>query len=325
MTEIGMYGQQQTRQRVRPRPAWDYLGIALLGFGLWVLLVESNSFYSSVLATILIWTIATSGLNIIAGLGGYPSLVQGAFYGIGAYGSALAMKWGQPFWAACIEAVLAAGILGLIVGLVFSRTRGQYFAIGTLFTGLVVALVLSNWQSLTNGLLGISVEFGFDSIDRLNAVIAAAAALSLMLVRFVSRRRLGWRLLTILEDEDLAEHIGVPTARTKLTGFVLSACVGAVAGVLIAQYNGTISPDLFDYYVGFVMFVALSVGGAGRVLGPLLGSAFIVGIPDLLNLSSGIGLLLAGIIFVVVIIVIPGGFMSAIDAAMAAASRSVRR
>jgi len=218
-----------------------------------------------------------------------------------------------------------AGILGLIVGLVFSRTRGQYFAIGTLFTGLVVALVLSNWQSLTNGLLGISVEFGFDSIDRLNAVIAAAAALSLMLVRFVSRRRLGWRLLTILEDEDLAEHIGVPTARTKLTGFVLSACVGAVAGVLIAQYNGTISPDLFDYYVGFVMFVALSVGGAGRVLGPLLGSAFIVGIPDLLNLSSGIGLLLAGIIFVVVIIVIPGGFMSAIDAAMAAASRSVRR
>jgi len=320
-----MYGQQGSRQRIRLGPAWDYLGIALLGIGLWVLLVVSNAFYSSVLATILIWTIATSGLNIIAGLGGYPSLVQGAFYGVGAYGSALAMKWGQPFWAACMEAVLAAGILGLIVGLVFSRTRGQYFAIGTLFTGLVVALVLSNWQSLTNGLLGISVEFGFDSIDRLNAVIAAAAALSLMLVRFVSRRRLGWRLLTILEDEDLAEHIGVPTARTKLTGFVLSACVGAVAGVLIAQYNGTISPDLFDYYVGFVMFVALSVGGAGRVLGPLLGSAFIVGIPDLLNLSSGIGLLLAGIIFVVVIIVIPGGFMSAIDAAMAAASRSVRR
>jgi len=325
MTGIGMYGQQGSRQRIRLEPAWDYLGIALLGIGLWILLVVSNAFYSSVLATILIWTIATSGLNIIAGLGGYPSLVQGAFYGVGAYGSALAMKWGQPFWAACMEAVLAAGILGLIVGLVFSRTRGQYFAIGTLFTGLVVALVLSNWQSLTNGLLGISVEFGFDSIDRLNAVIAAAAALSLMLVRFVSRRRLGWRLLTILEDEDLAEHIGVPTARTKLTGFVLSACVGAVAGVLIAQYNGTISPDLFDYYVGFVMFVALSVGGAGRVLGPLLGSAFIVGIPDLLNLSSGIGLLLAGIIFVVVIIVIPGGFMSAIDAAMAAASRSVRR
>ena len=298
-------------------PARDYFGIALLGIGLWLLLIETNAFYSSVLATILIWTIATSGLNIIAGLGGYPSLVQGAFYGIGAYSSALAMKWGQPFWASCFEAVGAASLLGLVIGLVFSRTRGQYFAIGTMFSGLAVALVLNNWRMLTNGQLGISVDFGFADMDQLNIVIPAAAALTLALFRFVSRRRLGWRLQTILEDEDLAEHIGVPTARTKLAGFVLSAAIGAVAGVLIGQYNGTISPDLFDYYVGFVMFVALSVGGAGRVLGPLLGSAFIVGIPDLLNLSSGIGLLIAGLIFVLVIILIPGGFMSAIDAARA--------
>jgi branched-chain amino acid transport system permease protein len=183
-----------------------------------------------------------------------------------------------------------------------------------MFSGLAVALVLNNWRMLTNGQLGISVDFGFADMDQLNIVIPAAAALTLAIFRFVSRRRLGWRLQTILEDEDLAEHIGVPTARTKLTGFVLSAAIGAVAGVLIGQYNGTISPDLFDYYVGFVMFVALSVGGAGRVLGPLLGSAFIVGIPDLLNLSSGIGLLIAGLIFVLVIILIPGGFMSALDA-----------
>ena len=183
-----------------------------------------------------------------------------------------------------------------------------------MFSGLAVALVLNNWRMLTNGQLGISVGFGFADMDQLNIVIPAAAALTLALFRFVSRRRLGWRLQTILEDEDLAEHIGVPTARTKLAGFVLSAAIGAVAGVLIGQYNGTISPDLFDYYVGFVMFVALSVGGAGRVLGPLLGSAFIVGIPDLLNSSSGIGLLIAGLIFVLVIILIPGGFMSAIDA-----------
>lgn len=295
-------------------PARDYIGIALFGVVLWLLLTETNAFYSSVLAVILIWTIAVSGLNIIAGLGGYPSLVQGAFYGIGAYTSGLAMKWGQPFWASAIEAVGAAAFLGLVIGVFFSRTRGQYFAIGTMFSGLAVALVLNNWRSVTNGALGISVDFAFADIDQLNIAIAAMAALTLMLFRFVRHSRLGWRLLTILEDEDLAEHIGVPTARTKLSGFVLSAAIGAVAGILIGQYNGTVSPDLFDYYVGFVMFVALSVGGAGRLFGPLLGSAFIVGVPNLLNLSSGIGLLLAGLIFVVVIILLPGGFMSAIDA-----------
>jgi branched-chain amino acid transport system permease protein len=295
----------------------DYVGIALLGVVLWLLLAETNAFYSSVLATILIWTVATSGLNIIAGLGGYPSLVQGAFYGIGAYASALAMKWGEPFWLSALTAVALAGLAGLFIGLIFSRTRGQYFAIGTMFSGLVLSLVLNNWQSLTNGPLGMSVTFGFGSLDQLNVAIASAAAAALALVRCVARRRLGARLLTILEDEDLAEHVGVPTARTKLAAFVLSACVGSVAGVLIGQYNGTISPDLFDYYVGFVMFVALSVGGAGRILGPLLGSAFIVGVPDLLNLSSGIGLLVAGLIFVIVIILIPGGFISVVDVALA--------
>lgn len=309
----------------RLRSGRDYIGIAFLGVALWLILIETNAFYSSVLAAILVWTIATSGLNIIAGLGGYPSLVQGAFYGIGAYGSALLMKWGQPFWLASLLAVVLAGVAGLLVGLIFSRTRGQYFAIGTMFAGLVLSIVLNNWQSLTNGPLGITVKFGFGSIDQLNIVIPAAAAAALALVRFISRRRLGLRLLTILEDEDLAEHVGVPTARTKLLGFVLSACVGAVAGVLIAQYNGTISPDLFNYYIGFVMFVALSVGGAGRVVGPLLGSAFIVGVPDLLNLSSGIGLLVAGLIFVVIIILIPGGFMSALDAAVLTVQRRWQR
>ena len=302
----------------------DYLGIALLGVGLWLLLDVTDAFYSSVLAAIMIWTIATSGLNVIAGLGGYPSLVQGAFYGIGAYTSTLAMMHGQPLWFAAILAMLASATAGLVIGVIFTRTRGQYFAIGTMFFGVVTAILLNNWQSLTNGPLGLNVPFAFDTMDQLNVVIAAVTAATLALVRFLSHRRLGLRLLTVREDEDLAEHVGVPTVRTKLLGFIVSAGIGGLAGVLIAQYNGTISPALFDYYVGFVMFVALSVGGAGRILGPLLGSTFIVGLPDLLNLSSGIGQLLVGIIFVAVVIIIPGGFMSVIDMTLGLLKRRAR-
>ncbi len=295
----------------------DYGGIALLGVAGWLLLAQSNSFYSSVFAAILIWTVATSGLNIIAGLGGYPSLVQGAFYGLGAYGSALALAAGLPAWLALPVAVGAATACGLLIGAIFARTRGQYFAIGTLFFGVVVALLLNNWASLTGGPLGTAVPFIFDDNDQLDVVIPACAAAAMALVRFISVRRLGQRLLTVREDEDLAEHVGVPTGRTKLAGFVLSAAIGGLAGCLIAQYNSTLSPDMFDYSVGFVMFVALSVGGAGRVLGPLLGSAFIVGVPAMLNLPSGIGLLLVGLVFVVVVILLPGGLMSAVDAVLA--------
>lgn len=307
----------ESRGRGMLRDGAAYLGIVLIGVALWFLLGHVNAFYSNILASIMIWTIATSGLNLIAGLGGYPSLVQGAFYGIGAYASSVALAQGQPLWVATVLAMALAGAAGLAVGIIFSRTRGQYFAIGTLFFGAVAGLVMNNWATVTQGPIGLSVPFAVPDLETLNALIAVCMVLSLALVVFIGRRRLGLRLVAVREDEDLAEHVGVPTAWTKLAAFVLSACVGGLAGVLIAQYNGTISPELFDYYVGFVMFVALAVGGAGRVLGPLLGSTFIVGVPHLLNLSSGIGQLLVGIVFVAVMILVPGGFMSAVDAVLA--------
>ena len=294
--------------------AWPYVGIAIVTLAMWALLVSVNAFYAGVLASILIWTVATSGLNVIAGLGGYPSLVQGAFYGIGAYASALALIHGQNLWVATILAVAAAGLAGLLIGLVFARTRGQYFGMGTLFFGVVVALVLTNWTDLTKGPLGLMVPFGLATNDQLDWIIPLSAGASLALVQALGTSRLGRRLVTVRADEDLAEHIGVPTAQTKLAGLVISAMIGGFAGMLIAQYNGTISPDLFDQTVGFVMFVAVAVGGAGRVLGPLVGSAFIVGVPDVLNLPSGIGLLVVGVIFVIVVIAIPDGLMGGMDA-----------
>jgi branched-chain amino acid transport system permease protein len=296
------------------RAVWSpYLGLALLTVLLFTALQAFNAFYGGILASILIWTVATSGLNVVAGLGGYPSLMQGGFYGLGAYASTLALTHHLPFAVAILAAIAIAAAAGLAVGVVFSRTRGQYFAIGTLFFGVVIALGLTNAQGLTGGALGLSVTFALPGNTALNALIAASAGAAMILLQFLSRRRIGLRLATVREDEDLAEHLGVPTARTKLIGFLISAAIGGYAGVLIAQYNGAISPDLFNFTVGFVMFVALSVGGPGRVLGPLLGSALIVGIPDLLNLSSGIGLLLVGLIFIAIIIAVPDGMMGLFD------------
>lgn len=281
----------------------------LLFFGLETL----NAFYAGVLASILIWTVAICGLNVVAGIGGYPSLMQGGFYGIGAYVSTFALAHKMPLPVAILAAVLAAAVAGFVVGVIFSRTRGQYFAIGTLFFGVVIALWLTNASTITGGALGLSVPFAFDSNDSLNLLIAVSAGGAMMLVLWLAGRRLGERLATVREDEDFAEHLGVPTARTKLLGFLISAAFGGYAGVLIAQYNGAISPDLFNFTVGFVMFVALSVGGPGRILGPFFGSALIVGIPDLLNLPSGIGLLLVGVAFVVIIILVPDGVIGLLD------------
>jgi branched-chain amino acid transport system permease protein len=293
------------------RGGLTYPALCVLGILLFLALQYSNAFYSGIIASILIWTVAVAGLNVVAGLGGYPSLMQGGFYGIGAYASTLALNDGLALPLAILAAIAVAAIAGLLVGLAFARTRGQYFAIGTLFFGVVVNLVLTNGASLTGGPLGLSVPLAFASAADLNIAIAASAAAAMMLVHAIGRSRIGRHLTALREDEDYAEHLGVPTGRMKLLGFTISAGFGGFAGFLIAQYNGAISPDLFNYTVGFVMFVALALGGAARLAGPLLGSALIVGVPDLLNLPSGAGMLLVGIVFVVVIIMAPDGLIGA--------------
>ncbi len=290
-----------------------YLGIVLIGFVAWSLLVGTNAFYSDVLVSVFCWAIAVTGLNVIGGLGGYPSLVQGAFYGIGAYVSTVLLSHGQGFWLSAAVSVGAALLAGLVVGVFFTRTRGQYFAIGTLFFGAVLSLVLNNWTARTGGPNGLPVDLGLQSLDQVYLLIAAALVLSMAGFRCLSRRRLGRRLLAIREDEDLAEHVGVPTTLVKLLAFVISAGVGGAAGVVFAQYNGSVSPGLFTYYVGFLMFVSLSVGGAGRLLGPLLGSLFVEGFPQLINISNGLGQLVVGLVFVLVVIAVPEGFMGVVD------------
>lgn len=298
------------------REGGTYLGLVLLGVAVFLMLTGLNAFYAGVVAAATTWAIAANGLNVISGFGGYPSLVQGAFYGLGAYVSTIFLGKGLNFWLTGLLGIAAALVGGLAVGVFFSRTRGQYFAIGTLFCGAVFTLVLDNWTSQSGGPNGLPVPLGVGDIRTIEALMALGLSGSLALTHIVGRRTLGHRLRAIRSDEDLAEHIGVPTTMVKLSAFVLSAGVGGAAGVLLAQYNGSVSPDLFTYYVGFLMFVTVGIGGSGRLLGPLLGSIFVVGLPQLLKVDSGWSQLVVGIAFVVVTILFPTGFIGLLDAAV---------
>lgn len=303
------------------REGGTYLGLVVLGVAVFLMLVGLNAFYAGVVAAVTTWAIAANGLNVISGFGGYPSLVQGAFYGLGAYTSTILLGRGLNFWLCGLVGIGAAVIGGLVVGVFFSRTRGQYFAIGTLFCGAVFTVILDNWASLSGGPTGLPVPLGVGDIRTIELLMAIGLSGSLALTHIIGQRKLGQRLRSIRSDEDLAEHIGVPTTMVKLAGFVLSAGVGGAAGVLLAQYNGSVSPDLFTYYVGFLMFVTVGIGGSGRLLGPLLGSLFVVGLPQLLKIDSGWSQLVVGVAFVVVTIVFPRGFIGLVDLGVSLVSR----
>jgi branched-chain amino acid transport system permease protein len=310
--------------RGRPRAVLAYAGIIAFGVLSYFVVMGVNAFYSQILIEVLVWTAAATGVNVTSGLGGSATLMQGAFYGLGAYGSAILLAHSVPFLVTIPIVSAAAAVVALVIGVLFTRTRGQYFAVGTLFLGAVFTVVLDNWGSMTGGTHGLSVPADL-SIEQSVVVICAVLTIALCVFRWIQHSRLGQRLTCLRDDEDLSAHLGVPTARVKVIGFAISAVLGAAAGAAYSQFYGSVTPGLFTYLVGFLMYVAVGVGGPGRLFGPLLGCALIKGLPPALNIGSGLTLLVVGVIFVIVTITMNQGLMGVIDVVPALVRRIRRR
>ena len=283
--------------------------LGILGYRL---LTTLDGLHGQVCTLVMVWAIATTGLNVILGLAGYPSLVQGSFFGGGAYISSLLLQHGHRPAVAAILGVVLTMVGAILIGIVFARTRGQYFAIGTLFAAAVVTLVLINEQGVTHGQQGMPVGLAWP-FSLTPKLLAASVSVSLALFYWISRSRLGERLRSIREDEDLAAHLGVPTSRLKLLALVISSAFGAWAGVLQAQSDGLIAPSQFTFAKGFLMFVAVGLGGYGRLMTPVIGSFLVVGVPELLDLGPGVSQIALGVLFVVVTIAVPGGLIGGFE------------
>ncbi|WP_436498219.1 branched-chain amino acid ABC transporter permease [Actinokineospora sp. HUAS TT18] len=292
------------------RHAGVFGGVAAVSVAAHLLLTNLQGDLGQVALLVVAWSIALTGLNLVQGLAGYPSLAQASFYGGGAYLSAVLLERGVPAAPAAVAAVAGTMLVGLLVALVFSRTRGQQFAIGTLFFTAVVTLVFTNAADLTGGPNGRPVALGF-TLDTTIVLLSASLGVGLAVFYVISQLRLGARLRAVRADEDLAQHLGVPTARVKLVAFVASAGFGAWAGVLFAQYNGVVAPSQFTFVQSFLMFVAIGLGGAGRLYAPIVGAAIVLGFTQLIDLGPGVSQIVLGALFIAVTLLVPDGVLGA--------------
>jgi branched-chain amino acid transport system permease protein len=271
-------------------------------------LFAASPYVQSVIATILIYTIAVSGLNLLGGYAGYPNLTQATFMGVGAYAAAWTTKqldWG--FWPQILVTPLMAALLALVVALPLLRLRGQYFAIATLLLGVVLTTVVGN-ADVVGGSVGIG---GFtrpvsDPRQWLLLLVVATAIVTLVMARLATWP-IGRHLVALRRDESLSESIGIPVYRRKLQAFVIGSYVAGLAGVLLAYNSYYISPNLFGFYESFLLFVALIVGGAGTISGPLLGSIFLLGLPEVFRFAAEGRYLTLGVVFVLVMAFTPDG------------------
>lgn len=273
-----------------------------------------------------IYALMAIGQNIITGYGGMLSLCQAGFFAIGSYTTAiLATKLGWSFWATLPVAALLSALFGLLIGLPTLRLKGDYLAIATLGFGEIVRNVLNNWDSLTNGPMGIQKIpmpdlFGF-TINPYRKYAFLVMVVFFVIIAYVlfqrlARSRMGRALTAVREDEIAAQSMGINITKYKVYAFVLGAAVAGVAGSLQAVFSLSVTPSTYTFMVSVMVLCMVVLGGMGNFKAAILG-AFIIQLisyfPQLTGLSSVIPpqfkQILFGLILVIMMIWRPQGIL----------------
>lgn len=303
-------------------PAWlaPLLVILIAGsLPLWI----TSRFYLHILIMCCIWGMAASSMNLLMGYTGQVNLAHGAFFGIGAYSAGLLiLKVGMSFWPALLLACAITVIIAALIGPVALRTKGSYFAIGTMCFNVIVTMVIDSWEELTEGargLLGIPrpppipLPFGltisFQSLAANYYLALVSLLITLLIIHRIVRSMTGRTFMAVRSNEELSESLGIHAMRTKLISFLISTFFAAWAGVLYAAYIGFLNPEISDYHVTFELLIFCMIGGLGTLGGPLIGAVMLTIVSELLHGVAFPRLVAYGFLLILIMIFLRGGVM----------------
>jgi branched-chain amino acid transport system permease protein len=289
-----------------------------------------------VLISILFFAYLGTCWNILGGYAGQFSFGHAAFFGLGAYTSTLLLlRLGLTPWLGMLAGGALAAAFGLFEGYLSFRygLRGPYFSLVTLAFAEMLRVVAVNWKAVGSS-LGLVVPSGSSPAQFLFAgklpyyyVILAMTLVALAITRLIERSRMGYALAAIRENEDAAEASGVNALATKLSAMVVSSFLTALGGTFYAQYFAYIDPSLtFGPAISIQGLLPAIVGGAGTVVGPLLGSFVLTPISELtravLRGRAGADVMLYGLILILVISFLPNGLVGLLRSRRSTAGRA---
>jgi branched-chain amino acid transport system permease protein len=294
--------------------------VAALSAPFWV----ANPYHLHILIMAAIFTILALSLNLLLGYTGQLSLGHAAFFGIGAYTSALlALKLEWSFWIGLVAAAAASGIAGWGIGKLALKLRGAYFVLVTISFAGVISLVSVNWMELTNGPLGLpgvpAPELGPWTLRAKSAywyLVLAAAALAYFVCARLVASRIGRALVALRENEPLAESVGIDGTRYLVLAAVISASMAGVAGSLYAHYTRFVSPEVFLFSYTVTMVIMVIAGGQGTLAGPVVGALIFTVLPEALReaMSWQWQMLTYGVVLVLLVFFLPRGIVPAFAA-----------
>jgi branched-chain amino acid transport system permease protein len=284
-----------------------------------------NDYYLNIIVMTFLWAALSGAWNLMAGYGGLVSLGQSAFFGIGAYTTAvLYASFGISPWIGLVAGVVLTTATAVLISWPCFRLRGAFFSLATLVFPIVMEIAANNWTDVTRGASGIALPFKpglrnfmFDS--RWAYMLAAFVLMMAVygITRWLHRGRLGLYLIAVRDDQDAAESMGVDPVRVKLQITMLSAALTSVGGFMYAQYILFLDPpSVFSINVSVQIALFSLIGGLGTPLGPIVGSVLMTPLDGLLStfLGGGPRLLIYGAVLLAVVLVAPQGVVGAFNA-----------
>jgi len=300
------------------RPWVRWAGIAILVVLALVLPLVLPEFANTTLARIGVFAVAVLGLNVVMGYTGQVSLGQIFFLGLGAYVTAYGVEQGWNIVLVFVLACVIPSVVGLLVALAAARLGGLAIAMVTIALPIVGVPLAKRLSEFTGGSQGLSARFSaapdwtglYDDQWQLYIVLLIGG-ISFLLTRNLVRGKYGRAFAIVKGNEAVAGSMGISPYRYKVLAFTVASLLGGVSGFLymvVIQYT---SPETLSFGHSITLVASMVIGGAGSIIGSLLGGAYYVLTPQLTNLiDPGLTAVLQGAILLIVLFVLPGGLVS---------------
>ena len=281
-----------------------------------------SQYFIRVLCLIGIYAILTMSLNLIAGYMGQTSMGHAALYCLGGYFSALlGSKLGWPFWITMLFGIAGGALGGLILGLSTMRLSGSYLAVITLAFAEVVEMVVLNWNSVTNGPLGVRniprpSIFGWElttSNGGFYWLMLVLVTIAILVSICVVNSKFGRAVRAIKEDELAAKLMGVHTASYKVQTIVLSGAMAGMAGAFYASMNRYIDANSFNFDISMTILCIVIFGGLGSIPGMIVGSALLIAFPEVLRSLSDYRFVVYGLLLIFMMRFRPQGLLGGLS------------
>jgi branched-chain amino acid transport system permease protein len=288
-----------------------------------------NPYHLHTLIMAGIFAVLALSLNLLLGYTGQLSLGHAAFFGIGAYASALlSVKLELSPWIGMLAAAVLPGLTGWGIGRLALKLRGAYFVLLTISFAGVVSLVSVNWMDLTNGPLGIPgvpalaialpglPELSFRGKGAFYYLVLVAVIAAYVLCRRIVRSRVGRALVALRENETLAESVGIDGTFYLVLAAAISAAMAGAAGGLYAHYTRFVSPEVFLFTYTVTMVIMVVAGGKGTLAGPVVGAVIFTVLPEALRALASWQwqMLLYGLLLIAALFFMPRGIVPTLAA-----------